>query len=411
MRSGNFKLAYKTLRASRWQSMMTMFGIVVGIVSVITTISLGEGVKRQVLGEVNRVGGDLITVRAGKGITRDENGSITKVNPEFLYGFGSGSLNENDVAVVQGVRELADSSPVRVYSGSLKNGDKEYNDGIVLGTSSTMPKLLQQKVEFGAYFNGGEENRQVAVIGKRIAERIFEENVPIGQSITIRGEDFIVRGVFEEFTTSVIGQGIDLNNAVFVPKESLKELAGEAAPVVRVLAKPKDPAKVRDAASSIDSALKKAHNGQNDFSVIRQDENLEVTSGVLNILTGFVAAIAAISLLVGGIGIMNIMLVSVSERTHEIGIRKAVGATNSQIRKQFLSEAVLLSVLGGILGVGLSFLVNFIIRVTTNLHPFITWPVVAIAAGVAIAVGIVFGTIPAIKAARKDPIDALRITN
>lgn len=411
MRSGNIKLAYKTIRTSRWQSMMTMFGIVVGIVSVVTTISLGEGIKRQILGEVNKLGGNLITVRAGKAVQRDDKGNITKVNPDFLYGFGSGSLSEKDVTVVQSVSNLQDSSPVRLLYGSLKAANNEYSDGFVLGTSSTMPKLIDQKVEYGAYFGGGEDSRQVAVIGKRIAENLFKENVPIGQSITIRGQDFVVRGVFEEFNNNILGQGIDLNNAVFVPKDSLKQLAGDAAPVVRVLGTAKPDKDVKAVAKEIEKALTQSHDGQNDFSVIRQDENLEITGGVLNVLTGFIGAIAAISLLVGGIGIMNIMLVSVSERTHEIGIRKAVGATNSQIRKQFLSEAVVLSFLGGIAGVVLSFLVNFLIRVTTDLQPFITWPVVAIAAGVAIAVGIVFGTIPAIKAARKDPIEALRISN
>jgi len=133
-----------------------------------------------------------------------------------------------------------------------------------------------------------------------------------------------------------------------------------------------------------------------------------VTNDMLTLLTGFVASIAAISLLVGGIGIMNIMLVSISERTHEIGIRKAVGATNRQIRNQFMAEAIVLSLAGGIVGVVVSFFVNYMLRITTNFHPFITWQVVVIAAGVSIAVGIVFGTIPAVKAARKDPIEALR---
>jgi len=409
MYSGNLKLAYKTLKSSRWQSALTMFGIIVGIVSVITTVSLGEGIKRQVMGEVNRVGGDLITVRPGKGIKRDGNGVITRVSPEFIYGFGSGSLSEQDVAVVEGVKGVGGVSPLRHFTGSLQVEQREYNDGFVLGASSSLPELLQQKIEFGTYFSEGEENRQVAVVGKRVAENLFQENVPIGQSVSIRGTDFIVRGVFEEFNTTTLGQGIDLNQAVFVPNNALKDITDSAAPVVRVLARPQQPDQSKELASNIERALAAAHGGQHDTTVLRQDENLAITGDVLDILTGFVAAIAGISLLVGGIGIMNIMLVSVSERTYEIGIRKAVGATNRQIRNQFLSEAVVLSFLGGVFGVGLSFAVNFFIRVLTNLQPVITWPVVAIAAGVAIATGIIFGTIPAIRAARKDPIEALRI--
>lgn len=409
MYSGNFRLAFKTLRSSRWQSLLTMFGIIVGIVSVITTISLGQGIKRQVIGEINSIGNDLITVRPGNAVERDKNGIVTKVKPEYAYGFGSGSLSEQDVAVIQGVKGIKESTPIRLLNGSVKTENREFKDGFVLGTSSDFPSLLQQKVEFGIYFSKGEDTRQVAVIGKRVAEQLFQENVPVGQTLTIRGQDFIVRGVFDEFKPVTLGQGIDLNKAIFVPEGSLKQVAGEAAPVVRVLVRPANPKDAPELANAITIAVREAHGGQNDVTVLRQDENLAVTSSVLDILTGFIAAIAAISLLVGGIGIMNIMLVSVSERTREIGIRKAVGATNRQIRNQFLAEAIMLSLVGGIFGVILSFIINFIIRVTTNLQPFITWPAVLIATGVSISVGIIFGTVPAIKAARKDPIESLRV--
>ena len=408
MHSGNFKLAFKTLRSSKWQSALTMFGIIVGIVSVITTVSLGQGIKRQVLGEITHLGSDLITVRAGRGVVRDNDGRITKINPEYMYGFGSGSLSDQDVAIIQGSKFIKESSPIRMYSGSAKVENREYQDGFILGSSPALPSLLQQKVEFGNYFTDGEDNRLVAVIGKRVAEQLFQENIPVGQSFSLRGQDFIVRGVFEEFKPGSLGQGIDLNKAIFVPNASIKEVVGNAAPVVRVLARPKTPSVSNEAAVSISKELRDSHGGQNDVTVLRQSENLEVTGGILDILTGFIAAIAGISLLVGGIGIMNIMLVSVSERTYEIGIRKAVGATNRQIRNQFMAEAIMLSAVGGILGIAISFALNFVIRVTTNLTPYITWPVVAIAFGVAFGVGVVFGTIPAVKAARKDPIDAFR---
>jgi ABC-type antimicrobial peptide transport system permease subunit len=386
-----------------------MFGIIIGIVSVITTVSLGEGIKHQVLGEINHLGSDLITVRAGRGVVRDDSGAIIKINPEFMYGFGSGSLSDQDVAIIQGSKLIKESSPIRLYSGSAKVENREYPDGFIIGSSPALPNLLQQKVEFGNYFSEAEDNRLVAVIGKRVAEQLFRENIPVGQTFSLRGQDFIVRGVFEEFKPGLLGQGIDLNKAIFVPNASIKEVVGTAAPVVRVLARPKTVADSNNAAISISKELRASHGGQNDITVLRQSENLEVTGGVLDILTAFIAAIAGISLLVGGIGIMNIMLVSVSERTYEIGIRKAVGATNRQIRSQFMAEAIMLSAVGGILGISISFALNFIIRVLTNLSPIITWPVVAIAFGVAFGVGVVFGTIPAVKAARKDPIDALRI--
>jgi putative ABC transport system permease protein len=162
------------------------------------------------------------------------------------------------------------------------------------------------------------------------------------------------------------------------------------------------------AAQDVTNALKQAHGGQTDFTVLQADDNLALAGTVLGLITNVVAAIAAVSLIVGGIGIMNIMLVSVSERTHEIGVRKAVGATNKQILRQFMTEAVVLSVTGGILGVVFAILVNYLLRIFTNLQPVVTLPVVAIAVMVATVVGTIFGMAPALQASRKDPIEALR---
>ena len=407
MFSGNYKLAFARVRASKWRSALTMFGIVVGIVSVVTTVSLGEGIKRQVVSQVGKTDSSLITIRPGKFVTRDKDGSITHVDPAQAYGFGSGSLSERDIQVVNKVPGVADVVPLNLLSTSLKTDYSSYDDGFVLGTDAILPDVLRHKVAYGSYFDNGDENRQLAVIGKRVAEQLFNENIPIGQSFTIRGDEYIVRGVFEEFDSATLGQGVDLNKAVFVPRPTLKNVAGDAAPLARIIVRPKKDAP-GNMVKNLTAVLSKEHGGQQDFTILRQDENVMVAGDMLELLTRFVASIAAISLLVGGIGIMNIMLASISERTQEIGIRKAVGATNRQIRNQFMAEAVVLGLVGGVLGIVCSFIANFIIRVTTNLHPVITWPVVAIAAGVSLAVGIIFGTIPAVKAARKDPIQALR---
>jgi putative ABC transport system permease protein len=386
-----------------------MFGIVVGIVSVVTTVSLGEGIKRQVLSQTNHVGGNLLTVRPGNIVQRDKNNAITKVNPALAYGFGNGSLSESDITVVHKTEGVKDASPLSLLNAGVNSGTDRYGESFVLGTDYLFPSMVQQKVEFGSYFTAGEETRQVAVIGKRVAEQLFKENVPIGQTLSIRGQDFIVRGVFEEFNSITIGQGIDLNKAVFVPRTTLKEVADGATQIIQVLVRPEDEAKTNELMKDLSANLTRAHGGQVDTTILRQDENLTVTSDMLTLLTGFVASIAAISLLVGGIGIMNIMLVSISERTQEIGIRKAVGATNRQIRNQFMAEAIVLSFTGGVVGIIVSFVVNYFLRITTNFHPFITWQVVLVATGVSIAVGVVFGTIPAVKAARKDPIESLRL--
>lgn len=407
MFSGNYRLAFTRLRSNKWHSALTMFGIVVGIVSVVTTVSLGEGIKRQVLKQVGQVGSDLITVRPGNFVTRDKSGAITHVDTAQAYGFGSGSLGEQDITTISQVPEVAEVSALNLLQTGLVTDGASFDSGFVLGADTNLPKVLQQEVAYGSYFDDGEQDREVAVIGKRVAEQLFQENIPIGQAFTVRGQEYIVRGVFDEFGSTTLGQGIDLNKAVFVPRPSLKKLAGDSAPLTQILVRPKKGA-AGPMFVNISAALRKAHGGQQDFTILKQDENVMVANDMLELLTRFVASIAAISLLVGGIGIMNIMLASISERTHEIGIRKAVGATNRQIRNQFMAEATVLGLVGGVVGVILSFAANFIIRVTTNFHPVIAWPVVLLAVAVSLAVGIVFGTVPAVKAARKDPIEALR---
>jgi ABC-type antimicrobial peptide transport system permease subunit len=200
----------------------------------------------------------------------------------------------------------------------------------------------------------------------------------------------------------------DFNDTIFIPYSTVKTLTQDNAQLYQILAKPERPDQLDSTVLSINDSLKAEHKGQQQFTVLRQDQSLAVTNTILDLLTKLIAGIAAVSLLVGGIGIMNVMLVSVAERMHEIGIRKALGASNRQIALQFMSEAIVLSMAGALIGILLSLAINFTLRMTTSLTPILTWQVVAGAALVSLAVGIIFGTAPAVKAARKDPIDALR---
>ncbi len=408
MWGGNVKTALAALRSAKWRSVLTMFGIVIGIVSVVTTVSLGEGVKQQIVGQINVLGKDLLTVRPGKIVERDSSGKITRVNLSSNLGFGSGSLSDQDVQAIQQVESVKLSSPLGFISTPARSDSNQLDGSFVLGVSHDYPTLIQQKLEFGNFFSEGESQRHVAVIGKRVAEKLFQENAPIGMTLKIRGEEYVVRGVFEEFAPNILNANNDFNKAVFIPYPTAKQLAGGNLQIVEVLARPRDPSQVDHVLGSINQSLSNLRGGDSDFTILKQDENLSVTSNILNLLTGLIAGVAAISLLVGGIGIMNIMLVSVSERTKEIGIRKAIGATNRQILAQFLTEATVLSVCGAIIGIALSFICNYLIRITTDIKPVINWQIVLIATGVSLAVGIIFGLTPAYKAARKDPIDALR---
>ncbi len=403
----NFRSAVQSLRFSKWRSLMTMTGVILGVVSVVTIVSIGEGVKRQVVGQVNQLGSDLITVRPGSLVTRDKHGNIVKVNQISNFALGSGSLSESDLTTIKSATPDSTVVPVGVVNSGAKLGEVEYNEGIVFGTSQDFPTVLKQKVSFGTFFSDNDSSGQIVVIGKKVAENLFRENVPIGRTISIRGKEFVVVGVFDDFTSSPLAFGVDLNKAIVMPYQSAQDLVGHSQ-LVEVFVRPKTAAQTDSTISNINQQLSTSHGGQNDFTVLRQDENLTVVSDILRVFTTFISAVAAMSLLIGGIGILNIMLVSVTERTREIGIRKAIGATNRQIAGQFFMEALVLSGVGGALGIIASFMLNALLRILTHLTPVITLNAVLLATTISVAIGVIFGVIPAVRAASKDPIDALR---
>lgn len=406
MISDNFRMAVASLRSAKFRSFLTMLGVIIGVASVVTTVSLGEGVKRQVSGQLDLLGSDLITIRPGQ--ATDSSGPGIGSLGILTTGMGSGSLTELDLKTVRDTEGVRDAVPLSLINAVPSAKDKKYEQGLVLATNGNLPSVLNQKVEYGTFFNPNEDDRQVAVIGANASARLFNETAPIGKSIEIRGQVFAVRGILEETAVSPFNPGPDFNNAIFIPYTAGKNLNDNVAPIYQILAKPNRSGEVSNAIASINNSLEKAHGGQRDFTILGRDDNLAVTNEVVVLLTGLIGGIAAVSLLVGGIGIMNVMLVSVSERTREIGIRKAIGATSRQIRTQFLIEAIVLSLWGAFIGLLVSGVVNFLLRVTTDFQPVITWQTIGIAAAVSVLVGAIFGAAPAFKASRKDPIEALR---
>lgn len=405
MVTGNFKIAMESIKHAKWRSFFTMLGIIIGVASVVTIISIGEGVKKQVSGEIDRRGPDLITVRPGKVAETDKNGKINSAS--IFSNLVNAPLSESDVKVVTKTENVKYAVPLSYLSGVPEADKIEMPRAVVFGTSSELPKALNQKVEFGTFFDK-DANKNVAVIGQRVAEELFRETVPIGSSMQLRGQSFVVVGIFEEFNDISLSQEADYNTAIFIPTEAAKKLNNSQLPVQQILLRPEHESQRDSVVKNVETRLLNAHAGQHDFSVLTQDNNRSISNEVLNILTSLVTAVAAVSLVVGGIGIMNVMIVSVTERTHEIGIRKAVGATNQQILAQFIIESAVISFVGGIFGVVVSLLANFVLRISTNLMPVITLPVMGAALVVALLVGIVFGVAPALKASQKDPIEALR---
>lgn len=400
-RSGNFRIAVESLRSSRWRTLLTMLGVIIGVVSVVTTVSLGEGARQGIIEQIEQSGEELITVRPGVQ-------ERSRSRPRNLFGTTySGTLSEGDYRAIESVPGTGKVVPFSFVADAAKRDDKTYKEGIVIGTGEDLPTVLGQKLQYGTFFADDEPQRNAAVIGPRVAEQLFGENVPIGKYLKVRGRQFIVRGIFEEFPTNPLAPNADFNSAIFIQYDVGKELI-DSSDIYQILVQPSDTSNRYQLAERIATALRKSHAGQDDFTVLQQEDRLAEVNEILTIMTGFVAGVAAISLIVGGIGILNIMLVSVTERTHEIGIRKAIGATNGQILHQFLTEAIILSGTGGIFGIVLSLVVNYLLRIFTNLTPVLTWPIMVVAFAVSVTVGVIFGITPALTAARKRPIDALR---
>jgi putative ABC transport system permease protein len=407
MFNDNLQMAIASIRANRLRSILTLLGIIIGVVSVITSVSIGEGVKRQINTETNKLGLDVLSIRPGNIHERDGEGLVSNIN-SLSRSSQSASLSESDLEAIRKVNDINTVVPLSFVSGLPKSDTRDFKDGVVIGTTNSLPDMLQQEVEFGGFFDSNDEDSKVAVIGTRVAEKLFGEYAPLGETFSVRGQQFIVRGVFEKFDVGALSSGVDLNNALFIPYGTAKSIGGNNVQFYEILARLDNQNNTNNAIATITNELKKTRGGEQDFSILKANDSVASTNNVINLVTTMIIFIAIISMVVGGIGIMNITLVSVTERTREIGIRKAVGATNAQIGQQFLIEATMLSFWGAIIGVALAGVLNLILRIFTNMQPIIMWEVVAFASAVSIVIGIIFGAAPAYKAAKKDPIEALR---
>ncbi len=403
--SENYKLALASVRASRTRSLLTLFGIILGVVSVVTVMSLGEGVKHQVMNEANRLGGDVLVVKPGAVASSEVSlSSISNTNG----GPTVGSLSDKDVKVIANTKGVDKVAPMASISGVPSRNNLHDESALIVGTSPDLLSLAGVKLDYGNFFNEYDKDERAAVIGSSVADVLFKDIAPVGQTLKIRGQDFIVRGVLERNQTNLLGNEIDFNKAVFVPYNTAITTSGNNFNIYEVLIKTQSVGTSGSVASSLTKAVLDSHGGQHDFRVIKPGDNILMANGVLRLVAGLVTAVAVIAMLIGGISIMNIMLVSVTERTHEIGIRKAVGATNKQIGMQFMTESIVLSVWGAIFGLVVAGFINISIRIATDFQPIITWRPVVASVLISVIVGIVFGTMPAIKAAKKDPIEALR---
>lgn len=393
------RLALRALRRNKMRSTLTMLGIIIGVGSVIAAVSITTGATRQVEQRVAALGQNVVTVFAG---------SFTSGGMRGGWG-GASTLTVDDALAIQhGVSEVVAVSPeVRDRNQILGNG-LNWNT-MILGEGPDYPQIRDWNIASGTMFTEADVRgvAKVAVIGKTIVEELFPNEDPIGQTIRVRDIPFKIVGVLEAKGFNLFGQ--DQDDTMIIPYTSHMKRVSRRTYVNSILVQCTSADAITRVQQEVTEVLMQRREGkEQDFTVRTQLEVAEMATATSKIMSVLLAAIASVSLVVGGIGIMNIMLVSVTERTREIGIRMAVGARGHDILVQFLVEAVTLSAIGGLIGIGLGMAASEIVASSTG------WPTVTPVAWVGIAslssavVGIVSGFYPAWKASQLDPIEALR---
>lgn len=382
--------AWRVMWINRFRTALTLLGIVIGVASVVVMLAVGEGSKRQVMAQMGAFGSNIIYLNG------------TSPTPRAPKGI----ISDFDLATLAALPQVQRIMPVNGADASVRFANLDHTS-YVGGNDTHFPAIFNWPVAQGSYFSDADERSAaaVAVIGSKVREKLLKDvDDPIGRYILIENVPFQVVGVLAEKGAS--SGDSDADNRIAVPYSAASvRLFGTRHPEYVVIAA-RDAGKVREAEQAISQTLLRLHDGKQDFELTNNAAMIQAearTQGTLSLMLG---AIAAISLLVGGIGVMNIMLMTVRERTREIGIRMATGARQRDILRQFLTEAVMLSVVGGVAGIGLALLVGGGLTLGSIAVAF-EWLAVFGAFGCALVTGVVFGFMPARKAARLDPVAAL----
>ncbi|RJQ29847.1 FtsX-like permease family protein [Candidatus Parcubacteria bacterium] len=403
------KTALIGLGTHKTRSLLTILGIVIGITAIILVMALGEGARNLILGQLQSIGSKVIAIVPG----RQPRG------PTDILSTFTDSLKQRDLEALSSPANVPHATRIMpiVFGSQTASYEGETYRPTILGVTEYFADLYQVYPTEGRVFT--EEERKgyadVIVIGNEVKEELFGSQKAVGEKIKIKGRNFRVIGVIGK-----VGQLSFLNfdQTAFIPYSTAQQYIFGIKYFNRIVVEADTEENIPETVADIKATLRTMHNitdpEKDDFFVETQASALETVGSIMSVITLFLAAVAAISLVVGGIGIMNIMLVSVTERTHEIGLRKAVGATNRNILSQFLLEAVMLTITGGIVGIILGGTLAFAVTLTLSHVYALDWqfalPLSAVLLGIGVSsvIGLVFGIYPARKASLKSPIDALR---
>jgi len=399
----HLRLAKTSIKENRTRSFLTCLGIAIGIASIILILSLTGSISRLISEEISDVGADLIVVRPST--NKD---TVTNLVEELTSSadYSKSNLDVADIASIAKIEDVDAVAPIAISSNTVTDDENTVASATILGTTPDFININPLTLRYGAFITDKNKDNSI-VVGHMLSLLLFNTSNPVGRTLTFHGQRFIVVGVLEEVEDTINFNNVDFNNALIIDIDVLSTLMSSIQ-IQQINVKVSTTSALETVSGDIRKILTSSHSGDTNFSVAYGDAITHPASSLLSIISGMLSVVAGVSLVVGGIGVMNIMLVSVAERTHEIGIRKAVGASSQNILMQFMLESLILSILGGLLGIVLGYIMAFLVSIITPFTPYISLEIIAITLSTSVAVGILFGTYPAIKAATKNPIDSLK---
>ena len=395
--------ARQSLRTNRIRTFLTIVGIAIGVASMTIILSLGAGVTKVISNQVSSLDGNIAIVRPG--VQPKKTSDLS--NPLAQQAFGTSTISEKDATDIQALPGVKAAAPLMLLTGTVGAKEGTVRQDTIVATTPDLPATMALPIEIGQFFDDTTDSHTV-VIGNQLSIDVFGTDQSIGKIMRIRGQQFRVIGVLKRLNNPINFTTVDFDRSVVISLDAAKDFHQGSAQIQQINVRAESASALPGVVSAIDKKLTDNHLGEKDTTILSGDDIAKPTSQFFVGVTTVMTVIAGISLVVGGVGIMNIMLVSVAERTREIGLRKAVGASNLNIIGQFLIEALMMSALGGVAGYAAGYLVSFVISAFLTFDPAFTWSVALAAIGTSVLTGALFGLYPAIRASRKNPIESLR---
>lgn len=396
----HFENAIESLRANRARTGLTLIGVAIGIASITTVLSLLTGATKIIGDQAMHVSSSVALVRSG--VKPASNKADTNNHTNY-----TNSLTEKDAAEIATIKNTK-TAPMSIIHTKVQASQNKsaVKDSTVLGTNQHIKDIAELKIREGQFI----EETGGAVISEQLSIDLFGTENSLGNVIKIRGQSIAISGIIKPNDKNNGYLGVDFNNVIILPISVSKRLTQNVAQIQQIVINSPDRKSLDSAVAQASKILEANKHDNNDHYTLTGEEIINPSDQLISTIMLVTAIISGISLLVGGIGIMNIMLVSVAERQREIGIRKAVGATNHHIINQFLIESAIIGMLGGIIGYGLGLGAAFIISLYLPFTPIIHWQIAVATVGASLVIGTFFGVYPAIRAAQRDPIDSLRLS-